>query len=356
METVLTPTVLLLPVIPFITAIAVIAAGKHAALRDGLTVVGAAATFCAFLFLIPWVLEGKTAVYKLFTLYPGIHVRFCLDGLGALFAGTSSLLWLLASFYCIGYMRSLNEHAQTRFYVCYAVSVGAALGAACSGNMFTLFLFYEVITIFTYPLVAHHQDKEGYAGGRKYIVYLMFASEALILPALAIIYTQCGTLDFNHTDIANGVFPHGASSALIIASYFLFLFGFAKAAIMPLHSWLPAAMVAPTPVSALLHGVLDLQSNAFCLWNGTSRAVGSGADHSLYCLLYHNCRIDHCHDKDRSESPSGLFNGEPAVIYCARGGAAFRIRDYRRTDSYPQSCCFKDHSVFLRRRHLFCYR
>jgi len=172
---------------------------------------------------------------------------------------------MLASFYCIGYMRSLNEHAQTRFYVCYAVSVGAALGAACSGNMFTLFLFYEVITIFTYPLVAHHQDKEGYAGGRKYIVYLMFASEALILPALAIIYTQCGTLDFNHTDIAKGIFPHGASSALIIASYFLFLFGFAKAAIMPLHSWLPAAMVAPTPVSALLHAVVVVKVGVFSI-------------------------------------------------------------------------------------------
>lgn len=265
MESVQTAHILLLPAIPFMTAVAVIAAGKNTSVRDGLTVVGALATFCAFLYLLPGILYGTYPSCELFTLYPGIHVRFCLDGLGALFAGTASLLWALASFYCIGYMRSLNEHAQSRFYVCYAVSVGAALGAACSGNFFTLFLFYEVITLFTYPLVMHHQDREGYSGGRKYIVYLMFASEALLLPAIAIIYTQCGTLDFNHADIASGVFPQGCSRILVTASYVMCLFGFAKAAVMPLHSWLPAAMVAPTPVSALLHAVVVVKVGVFSI-------------------------------------------------------------------------------------------
>ncbi len=108
--------------------------------------------------------------------------------MGLLFAGTASFLWIAASLYCIGYMRVLREHAQTRFYVCYAVAVGGAMGVAFSENLFTLYLFYEIVSIFTYPLVAHHQDGKAYDGARKYLIYLMFASKALLLPAMAIMY------------------------------------------------------------------------------------------------------------------------------------------------------------------------
>ncbi len=189
-----------------------------------------------------------------------------MDGLGAIFSGTASLLWILAAVYCIGYMRGLNEHAQTRFYLCYAVAVGAGVGAAFAGSLFTLYLFYEIISIFTYPLVMHHQDAEGYCGGRKYIIYLMFASKALLLPAMAMTYVMCGTLDFSTAGIMNGIFPgkrrqnhgdHNLSSC--------FLFGFAKAAVMPLHNWLPDAMVAPTPVSALLHAVVVVKVGVFSI-------------------------------------------------------------------------------------------
>ena len=121
---------------------------------------------------------------------------------------------------------------------------------------FTLYLFYEIVSIFTYPLVAHHQDGKAYDGARKYLTYLMFASKALLLPAMAMVYITCGTLDFNMADIHRGIFPAGANPAIIQACYFMMLFGFAKAAIMPFHGWLPAAMVAPTPVSALLHAVV----------------------------------------------------------------------------------------------------
>ncbi len=146
-------------------------------------------------------------------------------------------------------MRSLKEHAQTRYYFCFAVAIFGAVGVSTSANIFTLYLFYEIITVFTYPLVAHHQDREGYHGARKYIVYLMGSSKLFLLPAMILTYVMCGTLDFNLADVQNGMFPKDANPIMVSVTYFLFLFGLAKAAIMPLHNWLPSAMVAPTPVS-----------------------------------------------------------------------------------------------------------
>jgi multicomponent Na+:H+ antiporter subunit D len=174
-------------------------------------------------------------------------------------------MWLAAALYSIGYMRALSEHAQSRFYFFYAVALCGGLGVACAGNLFTLYLFYEVITISTYPLVAHHQDRKSYAGARKYLVYLMFTSKAFLLPAIAILYAQCGTLDFNLSGITEGVLPGGTAPLLVCLCYALFLLGLAKAAIMPLHGWLPAAMVAPAPVSALLHAVVVVKVGVFCI-------------------------------------------------------------------------------------------
>jgi len=265
METIVTSKILMAPFIPMVTAALVMASGKRPNIRESWSIIGAVLTFLSVAFLVPHILKGVNYSYELFSLYPGITVRFNVDALGILFAGTSSFLWILAGFYCIGYMRGLNEHAQTRLYVCYAVSVGAAVGAAFSGNLFTLYLFYEIISIFTYPLVMHHQDAEGYEGSRKYLVYLMFTSKALLLPAMAIIYVQCGTLDFAAGDIVNGIFPSDASRVLVTVSYFMCLFGFAKAGIMPFHNWLPSAMVAPTPVSALLHAVVVVKVGVFSI-------------------------------------------------------------------------------------------
>lgn len=263
METIITNKILLTPAIPMITAILIMASGKKPNLRESWSIIGAILTFLSVFTLLPRILAGGSFESTLFTLYPGISVKFHLDGLGILFAGTASFLWILAGFYCVGYMRGLKEHAQTRFYVCYAVSVGGAMGAAFAGNLFTLYLFYEIVSIFTYPLVAHHQDAEGYEGAKKYIVYLMFTSKAFLLPAMVLVYLQCGTLDFSTTGIVNGIFPHDASSILVIVTYFLCFFGFAKAGVMPLHSWLPSAMVAPTPVSALLHAVVVVKVGVF---------------------------------------------------------------------------------------------
>jgi len=246
-----------------VTALLIMIVGKRPNLRETCIVIGAVTTFITVASLFPHVMGGGNYDYNLVTLYPGISIRFHLDGLGLIFSGVASSLWIFAAFYCIGYMRGLNEHAQTRFYFCYAVSVGAGVGAAFSGSLVTLYLFYEIISIITYPLVMHHQDAEGYSGGRKYIIYLMFASKAFLLPAMVLTYVICGTLDFTTAGVAGGLFPAAADPVLVNITFFLFLFGFAKAAVMPLHNWLPDAMVAPTPVSALLHAVVVVKVGVF---------------------------------------------------------------------------------------------
>jgi multicomponent Na+:H+ antiporter subunit D len=264
MNSIISYKLLAVPMIPMVTAILIMASARRPNLREGFSVVGALLTFAAVCSLLPHILAGGTYEYTPFVLYPGVSLKFRLDGLGALFAVTSSFLWIMAAFYCIGYMRALDEHAQTRFYFCYAVAVGAGAGVAFSGSLFTLYLFYEVISIITYPLVMHHQDGEGYRGGRKYIIYLMFTSKAFLLTAMALTYVACGTLDFS-AGVVNGIFPAGADPTMVTVTYLLFLFGFAKSGIMPLHNWLPDAMVAPTPVSALLHAVVVVKAGVFSI-------------------------------------------------------------------------------------------
>ena len=255
----------LLPIaIVLISAILILVSAQRPNLREFWSIAGAVLTFAAVLAMVPAVWHGDRLAYTLSVIAPGIALNFRVDGLSLIFGLVSSFLWILASCYNIGYMRSLKEHAQTRYYVCFAAAILGAQGVAFAGSLFTLYLFYEVITLFTYPLVAHHQDAEGYAGAKKYLVYLMGTSKGLLLPALVLTYTLTGTLDFAD-NISNGVFPASAAHVWVNATYFLFLFGFAKAAIMPFHNWLPSAMVAPTPVSALLHAVAVVKAGVFCI-------------------------------------------------------------------------------------------
>lgn len=231
--------------------------------REAVSFIAGILTFATVLSFAPQVLKGKILVFKLFEILPGIEVKFCADGLGMIFAIVASFLWIFATSYNIGYMRSLEEHAQTRYYFCFAVAIFGAEGVALSGNIFTLYLFYEVITVFTYPLVAHHQDEEAYSGARKYLVYLMGTSKLFLLPAMVLTYVLCGTLDFKLGELATGIFPPDANPVLVQITYFLYIAGLAKAAVMPLHNWLPSAMVAPTPVSALLHAVAVVKAGVF---------------------------------------------------------------------------------------------
>lgn len=255
----------LLPIaIVFVTTILIMASGKRPNLREFWSVAGAVLTFLSVAAFVPPILEGKRIVYTLSQIAPGVAISFRVDGLSLIFGIISSFLWIFASFYNIGYMRSLSEHAQTRYYACFAIAILGAQGVSFAGGLFTLYLFYEIITIFTYPLVAHHQDEEGYEGGKKYLVYLMGTSKGFLLPAMILTYVLTGTLDFAD-DVTAGIFSGAADSLWITITYFLFIAGFAKAALMPFHNWLPSAMVAPTPVSALLHAVAVVKAGVFCI-------------------------------------------------------------------------------------------
>ena len=212
--------------------------------------------------MIPDVLAGRTPECMLFRILPGVELAFRVDAFGLLFAAGASLLWILTSFYSIGYMRSLKEHAQTRYFACFALALSATIGVAFAANLFTLFLFYEALTLVTYPLVGHKETAEAKAGARKYVIYLFGAAKVLLLAAIILTYNVAGTLDFRSGGILTAA-QLAAQPTLLFLIFALFLFGFAKNALMPLHSWLPAAMVAPTPVSALLHAVAVVKTGVF---------------------------------------------------------------------------------------------
>ncbi len=238
------------------------ATGRRPNVREACSLLAALTLFGITLSLVPDVLAGKTLRFTLFELLPGLSFSLRADALSMLFALAASFLWILTVFYAAGYMRSLKEHAQTRFNTCFALAIFGAIGCAFSDNLLTLYLFYEIVSITTYPLVAHHQDAEGYEGARKYITYLTTIAKGLILPAMVLIYVLSGTLDFA-TSVHPGILPAGVHNGVVTALYVCCILGFAKNGIMPLHHWLPGAMVAPTPVSALLHAVAVVKVGVF---------------------------------------------------------------------------------------------
>lgn len=244
------------------TGLIVATGDKHPNLREFWSVLAGVLKFSLVLYMLPVILEGKTIEFTLFTLIPGISIAFKADALGMLFALGASFLWIITTFYSIGYMRATHEKSQTRYFACFAVSLSTTMGVAFSANLFTMFLFYEGLTIITYPLVAHKENKEAIHGARKYVVYLLGAAKTFLLAAIIITYNLAGTLDFQY----GGIFPDTIKEShniLLSLVFILYIYGFAKCAVMPLHGWLPAAMVAPTPVSALLHAVAVVKTGVF---------------------------------------------------------------------------------------------
>ena len=230
-------------------------------LREAITLVTAGLLIACVWSLLPLVYGGGRPGVELFEVLPGITVAFKVEPLGMMFAALASGLWLVNSIYSIGYMRGNREQKQTRFYVMFAVSLAATMGIAFAGNLFTLFLFYEALTLSTYPLVSHKGDQKTVRSARVYLGILISASIGLLLPAIIWTYSVTGTGDFTAGGILRG-HVEGPAVGLLLG---LFVFGAAKAAVMPVHRWLPAAMVAPTPVSALLHAVAVVKAGVFTI-------------------------------------------------------------------------------------------
>lgn len=262
-NTVHSPALLIALLIPLIGTLGVMFRGAQENIREGISSVSSILLLGTVCTMIPAVLDGKTLVFQMFAILPGVSVTLRADGMSMIFALVASSLWTIAVYYSMGYMRGLNEHAQTRFNACFALAIFGAIGVAFSDNLFTLYLFYEVVSVCTYPLVAHHQDEEGYDGARKYIVYLTTTAKAFLLPAMILIYVLTGTLDFA-PNIQDGIFSADVNRWVVTMLYVFCLFGFAKNGVMPFHHWLPGAMVAPTPVSALLHAVAVVKVGVFC--------------------------------------------------------------------------------------------
>lgn len=246
--------------LPLLGAVGIALAGRiNANLREGVTLVTAGALIWAVWSLIPELMAGERPALSLLEVVPGIEIAFRIEPLGMLFAALASGLWIVNSVYSIGYMRGNKEKNQTRFYIFFALSLAATMGIAFAANLFTLFLFYEALTLSTYPLVSHKGDEATVRSARVYLGILLTTSIGLLLPAIIWTYLAAGGGDFTTGGILAGKIE-GPALGLLLA---LFVFGIGKAAVMPVHRWLPAAMVAPTPVSALLHAVAVVKAGVF---------------------------------------------------------------------------------------------
>lgn len=255
-----TTPMLLAMIVPTTAGAGVALCGRWPNLRETVTLSAAAVLLWVILQLLSPMLAGEPApAITLGSPLPGLVVAFRLEPLGMLFALIAAVLWLVSSCYSIGYMRANDETNQTRFYVCFALAIACTLGIAFAANLFTLFLFYEALTLVTYPLVTHHGSDDARRGGRVYLGMLLGTSIAFLLPALAITWFVAGTLEFAPGGILTGKLSAAGAAGLLA----LFVFGIGKAALMPVHRWLPAAMVAPTPVSALLHAVAVVKAGVF---------------------------------------------------------------------------------------------
>jgi len=239
---------------------------KRRNVREGWTILAAVLKFGFVASLVPRVLAGERPEVQLLEISPGIELALRVDPAGLLFAMSASFLWILTSFYAIGYMRGGNERKQTRFFAMLATCLSATIGLCFAGNLLTFVVFYEILSVATYPLVTHAGSEKAYRIGRQYLVYAISAGLALVA-GTAMIYGAAGTLDF----VPGGFLDAGMGQGFLLTVFAFFFIGFGvKAGVMPLQSWLPNAMIAPTPVSALLHAVAVVKAGVF----GFVRLVG----------------------------------------------------------------------------------
>ena len=247
--------------IPVAGALLLWAGGRIQPVREGLSLLTSAGLFAAVAALTPTIMSGARPAVSLFEFSPGLAFAFEVEPLGMLFALLASFLWVITTIYTIGYLRANGGPHQARFLICFALALASVVGVAFAGNMLTLFFFYEALTLCTYPLVAHSGTQAARQGGRRYLAILL--STSILLQLLAILWTwvATGTLDFRSGGILAGAVSEPVMAILLV----LYIFGVGKAALMPFHGWLPAAMVAPAPVSALLHAVAVVKAGVFTI-------------------------------------------------------------------------------------------
>jgi len=245
--------------LPLFGTVLILLNDRYPNLRETITLVTSACLFMIVLGILPEVSAGGRPELVLLEILPGLPIAFEVEPLGMLFALVASGLWVVTSFYSIGYMRAHHEENQTRFYACFAVALSSTMGICFSGNLLTLFIFYEILTLSTYPLVTHSGKSDAVKAGRVYLGILIGTSIAFLLLAIIWTWFLTGTLDFT----PGGILKGKADGPVIGVLLLLFMYGTGKAALMPFHRWLPSAMVAPTPVSALLHAVAVVKAGVF---------------------------------------------------------------------------------------------
>ena len=264
--------ILLTLALPSFGALLIGLCGRRPNLREAVTLTTAGLLFGNVLLLLPEIAAGARPSVTLtqVRIFPNVPIRFEVEPLGMMFAVIASGLWIVNSLYSIGYMRGNGEQNQTRFYVCFAIALASTMGVAFAGNMLTLFIFYEALTLSTYPLVIHKGNEAARAGGRVYLVILLATSIGLLLLGILATWNVAGTLDF----VPGGILEGKVSEPVVGLLLFLYMFGIGKAALMPIHRWLPSAMVAPTPVSALLHAVAVVKAGVFTVLKVTIYIFG----------------------------------------------------------------------------------
>jgi multicomponent Na+:H+ antiporter subunit D len=249
----------LIPLVPLLAVPAILVTAQRPNLREAASLLTGLLLFGLVATLLGQVDLQAPPTLVLAEPLPGLSLALSPEPLGMLFALVASFLWPVTTLYAIGYMRAHHEDNQTRFYVAFAASIAATMGIALSANMLTLFVFYELLTLATYPLVTHAGDAAARRGGRVYLGLLLSTSIAFLLLAMVWTWQLTGTLTFT----AGGVFSESVDPTILSVLLVLYVFGTGKAAMMPFHRWLPAAMVAPTPVSALLHAVAVVKAGVF---------------------------------------------------------------------------------------------
>ena len=250
-----------IPIVPLLAAASVVAMRANPNLREGVSIAAGVILFLLVAGLAATIDWNAPPTLTIAEPVAGLALTLTPEPLGILFALVASLLWPITTVYAVGYMRAHHEQNQTRFYTAFAVSIAATMCIALSGNMLTLFVFYEVLSVATYPLVTHAGTNKAKRAGRVYLGLLMGTSIGFLLLAMIWTWQLTGTLDFT----PGGVFDDDVSGAVLGILLLLYVFGTGKAALMPFHRWLPAAMVAPTPVSALLHAVAVVKAGVFTI-------------------------------------------------------------------------------------------